>query len=164
MAKSIPSRPALILGAALFPLALSLASCAAPLGMAMVEIGAGTGASAGVSHTLNGITYKTFTAPADQVHQATQRALAGMGIPVDSDRMDDQVRKITAHATDRDIDIEIESLTPKTTRLRVVASESLVFKDSATATEIIVQTAQVLDDLQAARARPTRFAKGRANS
>lgn len=133
---------------------LTLPGCAAPLGMAMLEIGAGTGASVGANHTLGGITYKTFTASADDVHAATRSALTSMGIPVDKDaRPEDGTRKMTAHANDRDIDVEIEAVTPKTTRLRVVAAENIIFKDSATATEIIMQTAQALDDLQEARTR-----------
>ncbi len=142
--------------------ALALQGCAAPLGLAALEIGASTTASAGVSHTMGGITYKTFTASQNDVHTATRKALTTMGIAVDSDQPDPTTRTIKAHASERDIDIEIESLTPKTTRLRVVASEDVVFKDSATATEIIIQTAQALDDLPAARTRPSRAAKSRS--
>ncbi|MDA8231488.1 MAG: DUF3568 family protein [Magnetospirillum sp.] len=133
--------------------ALMLQGCADPFSLAMLEIGAGTGASAGINHTLGGITYKTFTAPADDVHAATLKALTAMDIPVDGDTLDDKTRTIKAHAADRDIGIKIEALTPRTTRLRVVASEDVVFKDSATSTEIIIQSAQALDDLQAERAR-----------
>lgn len=134
-------------------IALTLQGCTAPLGMAMVEIGAGTGASAGVNHTLSGITYKTFTAPSEDVHAATLKALEAMDIPVDSDAVEDKTRKIKAHATDRDIGIEVEAVTDRTTRLRVVASEDVIFKDSSTATEIILQSAQALDDMQAERSR-----------
>jgi hypothetical protein len=71
---------------------------------------------------------------------------------------------MNAHANDRDISVEVEALTPRTTRLRVVASEGMIFKDSATATEIIVQTSQALDDLQAARPpRRTRLSKSANN-
>ncbi|HTH16669.1 MAG TPA: DUF3568 family protein [Magnetospirillum sp.] len=145
-------------------LLLGLPGCAAPVGMAMMEIGASTGAGVGVSHTLNGITYKTFTAPADDVHTASRKALGTMGIAIDSDQQEPGVRKIGAHANDRDITVEIETVTPRTCRLRVVASESLIFKDSATATEIIMQTSQALDDLQAARPRRTRLSRASNNS
>lgn len=154
-----PLRAALAVG-----LLLELPGCAAPVGMAAMEIGASTGAGVGVSHTLNGITYKTFTAPADDVHVATKRALGTMGIALESDKQEQTVRKITAHANDRDIFIEVESVTPKTTRLRVVAEESVIFKDSATATEIIIQASQALDDLQAARPRRTRLSRASANN
>jgi len=144
-------------------LLLGLPGCAAPA-LALLEIGAGTGASAGVSHTLNGITYKTFTASAEDIHQATRRALGAMGIPIDADQSDAQLRKISAHANDRDITIEIEEVTPKTSRLRVVAAENYIFKDSATASEIIVQASQAFDDMQAARPKSrARIAKSPTN-
>ena len=41
-------------------------------------------------------------------------------------------------------EVEFESLTPKTTRMRVVADSEALIKDSATATEIILQTERVL--------------------
>jgi hypothetical protein len=144
--------------------ALMAQGCAAPLGLAIAEIGAGTAASAGISHTLGGISYKTFTAPSEDVHIAARRALDTMGIACQSDTLDDGTRQLNATASDRDIDIEIEALTPKTTRLRVVASEYVVLKDSATAAEIIMQTAHALEDLAAqrtARASRSRVAKSR---
>ena len=63
-------------------LLLGRPGCAAPA-LALLEIGAGTGASAGVSHTLNGITYKTFTASAEDIHQATRRALSECFVSAD---------------------------------------------------------------------------------
>ena len=41
---------------------------------------AGVGASAGVTHTMGGITYRTFTAPLPKVKNATMTALNRMGI------------------------------------------------------------------------------------
>jgi len=52
---------------------------------------------------------------------------------------------ITARAADRDIDIEIEALTPNTTRLTVVAKkDGGLIRDSATATEIILQAEKLV--------------------
>ena len=50
---------------------------------------------------------------------------------------------IKANATDRDINIELEALSPNTTRMRVTASSGFI-RDSATATEIIIQTERFL--------------------
>jgi hypothetical protein len=133
--------------------ALSLQGCAAGLGMTLLGVGAGTASSAGINHELGGIAYKTFTAPPADVHAATRMALKTMGIPVEKDEASSANRSLTAHANDRDIDIQIEEVTPRTTRLRVVASEFVVLKDSATATEIIMQTAQALDTLPPSRPR-----------
>ena len=51
---------------------------------------------------------------------------------------------IKAKAANRSIEVQFESLTPKTTRMRVTADSDGLFKDSATATEIILQTERVL--------------------
>jgi hypothetical protein len=64
-----------------------------------------------------------------------------MQIKVIETTRDGNKQVITARATDRDIEIEIESLTPNTTRLTVTASkQGSLLRDSATATEIILQT------------------------
>lgn len=142
-----------LLAGAITALALSLQGCAG-IGLTLLGVGAGTGAGVGVNHTLGGIAYKTFTAPAEEVHAATRSALNQMAIPVTRDETEEpRMRVMAAKANDREIDITIESVTPRTTRLRVVASEDVVFKDSATATEIIMQTAQALDTLQAGKSR-----------
>lgn len=123
---------------------LTVQGCAAPVGLTMLGIGGGTAAGAGVEHTMNGITYKTFTAPVEQVHAATRQALAQMAIAIDQDTKTDSGRTMVCKAADREIDIEFEALTPRTTRMRVVANQGLIFKDSATSTEIILQTADTL--------------------
>ncbi|MEW5729890.1 MAG: hypothetical protein AB1918_18820 [Pseudomonadota bacterium] len=139
--------------------ALLLQGCAGGLGMTLLGVGASTGATTGISHTINGIATKTFTVPSDDLRAATLAALGTMDMPVEADILvadetqEATVRQITAAASDRDIDIEIEEVTPRTSRLRVVASKNLLFKDSATATEIILQTERALAALQDARAR-----------
>lgn len=155
--RSLLSRPPVMVVATL-AVAMSLQGCAGGLGLTLLGIGASTGASTGINHTLGGIAYKTFTVPSDDLHAATLAALGAMDMPVDKDEMSAtpdtaNIREITASAADREIDIEIEEVTPRTTRLRVVASKDVLFKDSATATEIIMQTALALDELQAAKAR-----------
>lgn len=150
----IPSHR-LVAASAALSCALLLSGCAGGIGLTLLGIGGGTAASAGVNHTLGGIAYKTFTAPPDDVHAAALSALASMKMPVEKDDTgeNDSVRQVMAKASDRDVEIEIEEITPSTTRLRVVASQDILFKDSATATEIIMQTAQALDQLQTAKTR-----------
>jgi len=105
----------------------------------------GVGASAGVSHTLTGVTYRTFTMPKARVKSATMAALNKMGIKVISSSRVDGSEVIKAAATDRDIEVELEPLTPNTTRMRTVARNGLFF-DSATSTEIILQTERILNN------------------
>jgi hypothetical protein len=132
----------------LMPLAAAilLQGCAAA-GLAVVGAGAGVGMGTGVEHELSGIGYKVFTTPVDAVHHATRATLARLAMPITADTRTKDGWSLTATAADRTIDIELERLTPRTTRMRVVANKGdLFFKDSATSTEIILQTAQTLQD------------------
>ena len=104
----------------------------------------GIGGAVGVNHAMSGIVYKTFTEPLPKVKRATLTALKQMEIPVDTVEKTKQGELIKAKASNRAIEVEFESLTPKTTRMRVVADSDGLIKDSATATEIILQTERAL--------------------
>jgi uncharacterized protein DUF3568 len=115
-------------------------------GCAAVAVSAaGVGMATGVSHTLGGIVYKTFAAPEPKVRRSTMAALGRMKIDVVETAKDGNKETIKARASDRNIEIEIEALTPKTTRITVTASiEGSLLRDSATATEIILQTEKLV--------------------
>jgi hypothetical protein len=103
---------------------------------------AGIGGSQALSHTINGITYRTFTATAPEVKVAAMNALWRMKIKVVSDGKPDKnnLRTITAKANGRNIEVQIEPISDNATRMRVVAKSGGIFYDSATADEIIQQT------------------------
>lgn len=117
---------------------LSTTACA-PLALTAL----GVGVSTGVSHTLSGISYRTFAEPMPRVKGASLKALQHMQIKVAATGKIDNGTSIKAKAADRDINIELEALSPNTTRIRVTASSG-IFSDSATATEIIMQTERFL--------------------
>lgn len=117
---------------------VSLAGCES---MALTAFGVGS--SAGVSHTLNGYAYRTFTAPEARIKVATLAALQRMSIKVSGSRKTKGGEIILAKAENRDIEVELESLSPNTTRMRAVAHAGLL-NDSATALEIISQTERTL--------------------
>ena len=120
-------------------------ACVLSSGCAAVALtGLGVGAAVGVNHTLNGIVYRTFTEPLPKVKRATLVALKQMAIPVEKVEKTDEGEVIKAKANNREIEVEFESLTPKTTRMRVIADSDGIIKDSATATEIILQTERVM--------------------
>ena len=101
-----------------------------------------------VDHTLSGVVYKTFSASLPKVRSATLTSLKSMEIEVNESKAMEEGEgwEIKAAAVNRDIDIKLEQLAKKATRMRVVvAKDGGVFRDSATGTEIIIQTAQVLD-------------------
>ncbi|HLX81518.1 MAG TPA: DUF3568 family protein [Burkholderiales bacterium] len=110
----------------------------------LAVMAAGVGGSAAVTHTLNGITYRTFTAPLAKVKYASLSALDRMGIKSRPAEKIAHGELIKASANAREIEIEFESLTPSTTRMKVIARDGGVFYDSATATEIILQTEKQL--------------------
>ena|SRR5258706_7949545 len=105
----------------------------------------GVGMATGVSHTLSGMVYKTFTTPQAQVKHATYGALNRMQIKVVSSKREGTTEVIRAKASDRDIAIELEALTPNTTRMTVTAKkDSGILRDGATATEVILQTEKLV--------------------
>lgn len=123
-------RMALILGAS-----VGLSGCGA---LAMTALG--VGASAGVNHTANGISTRTFTATAPQVRTASLVALQRMAIPVESIEQRDGAEVIKAKSADRRIEVEIEAMSKSTTQIRATAKLNLFVHDGATAKEIVEQT------------------------
>lgn len=124
---------------ALIVLAASTTACD-PVTLTAASLGAGVG----VSHTLGGIIYRTFTAPMRTVEEGSVVAMKDMGVKVVSRTTNKEgERVINATAKDREIEVLLEPLSPRTTRMRVIASNGLL-KDSATATEIMLQTERVL--------------------
>ena len=120
-------------------------ACAAtiPLGgcVAVGLTALGVGMATGVSHTLGGIVYKTFTLPQARVKKAALAALARMQVNVLKVTKVGATEVILAKAGDRDVEVELEALTGSTTRMSVtVKKDGGLLRDSATATEIILQT------------------------
>jgi len=117
--------------------ATSLSGC-----IAAATSAAGMGGSAAITHTMNGITYRTFTSPQAKVRVATIRALERMQIQLVSDSMQNKsnIRYVMAKTTERKIEIQLEPISPNATRMRVVAKGSGLFYDASTAEEIIQQT------------------------
>ncbi len=115
---------------------LSLGGCVA-VGLTAL----GIGMSSGVSHTLSGMVYKTFTTSQSHVKRGAMTALQRMQIKVLESKRKGSTETIVARAGDRDIEIELEALTPNTTRMLVTAKkDGGILRDGATATEVILQT------------------------
>jgi hypothetical protein len=123
---------------------LVLNGCAA-VGLTLFGVGAGVATGTGVAYTLDGVAYRTFTAPLPQVENATLVALNRMGIRVEGTEKTDQGKTIKATGSDRQIEVELERISSNTTRIRTVAKDGVFFKDRATATEIILQTEKILN-------------------
>jgi hypothetical protein len=134
------NRYSFLLSLSLFPM---LYGCAA-VGLTLFGVGAGVTTGTAVSYTLDGVAYRTFAAPLPEVEKATRTALYKMGIPVEATAKIEQGKSIKATTSDREIEIELEIVSSRTTRMRTVAKQGIFFKDRATATEIIIQTEKVL--------------------
>lgn len=132
--------------AAVLACAALLPGCEA-VALTMFGVAAGVSTGSAVSYTLDGIAYKTFTAPAPTVRRATLAALRKMDLKVQPTEPSQNgvAPSIIATGKDRQIEIELEPISPQTTRIRVVAKDGIFFKDKATAAEIIYQVADALE-------------------
>lgn len=123
--------------------ALGSQGCAA-VGLTLFGVGAGVSSGTGVSYTLDSIAYKTFAASETELRAATVQTLKRMAIDVTETQKTETGTDITATAGDRTVDIEIDRITPRTSRMRVVVKKGWFLRDRATAGEIVVQTADTL--------------------
>jgi hypothetical protein len=125
---------------------LALAAATALQGCVAVGLTAlGVGMATGVSHTLSGMVYKTFSTSQASVKKATYGALNRMQIKVVDTKRKGSTETIVAKAGDRDIEVELEALTPSTTRMLVTAKkDGGILRDGATATEVILQTEKLV--------------------
>jgi hypothetical protein len=128
-----------IAGAAVTTMALAAGTCLGYLGIT----GLRSDYVDGNGCWRTGIAYRTFSVPLPKVRSAVMTAFDRMGIAVGSKEKIENGERFTAKASDREIEIELEAITPKTTRMRSTA-RSGIFRDAATATEIILQTERVL--------------------
>ena len=119
---------------------VSLTGCE-PLALSIVGAGAGTALRYSL---VDGVTYRTFTAPAADVKHASLEALQRMGIAFESFDRYEYGELIYARAENRNIEIEIEPISPRATRVRIAAKSGGFLYDSATASEIVAQTERVL--------------------
>jgi hypothetical protein len=114
-------------------------------GCAVVAVGALAAAAAGVTYTVLGTAEKTYDEDYDTVVAALQKALANLDIKTgDTKKTEENGKVVTteiqAFARDLTIQISIERISDKATRVVVDASKKYVIKDAATAGEILIQT------------------------
>ena len=129
---------------------LGLAGCE-PLAISVL----GAGAGAALRYGIDGVSYRTFTAPAPVVREASLAALERMGITLRSTDRFEGGEVIYANSDKRTIEIEVEPISAKATRVRIAAKNGGFFYDTATASEIIAQTERLLES--AARGASANF-------
>ncbi len=122
-------------------LALQLSACAlTPLAVPVAV----SGSAAGIGYTLTNVAYKTISRPEADVEAALRKALKKMDIREKKREASNGVVKVSAETEKLTITIELEKITPTVTRISVDAVKSILVKDKATATEIIVQTEKAM--------------------
>src|SRR5260221_10514375 len=105
----------------------------------------GAGASTAIRYNMDGVASRAFPAPAAAVKNASLAALERMGLTHDATIPFDTGETIYARAPNRDIEIDIETITKHATRLRIVAKGGSFLYDTATATELVQQTDRLLE-------------------
>lgn len=120
-------------------LLFGIAGCE-PLALSLIGAGAGTA----LRYSLDGGTSRTFTASAVDVKHASLAALEHMGIAFQSFDRFEHGELIYARAENREIEIEIEPISARATRMRIAAKNGGFLYDNATAREIVAQTERLI--------------------
>jgi uncharacterized protein DUF3568 len=134
-----------------------LGGIALMLAVALASQGCAGMAGQSVNYTLDGVAYRTFSAPLDQMQRATLTTFRRMDLALQRDEMnDDGCRELVAAAGDRTIHVELEKLGARTTRMRITAKQGWLLRDRAAAGELLVQTERALSDSPAVSQRRER--------
>jgi hypothetical protein len=115
------------------------------VGVALLGSATSAVTGTGVSYTVDSKAQRAFNAPMGEVKTSLQTALGDMGFLVETDEKTPEGQRIVARANGREVEAELESVTPKTTRVVVVVREGWFWKDRATAVEIVEQTSRGVD-------------------
>lgn len=113
--------------------------CTAAMGVTLLGTAAATATKTGISYTFDSRAQKTFAAPVSPVRQNILVALEEMAFRLESHENEGDRERILAKAEGREVEVELEAITPRATRVRVLVHEGLFWKDRATAEEIIEQ-------------------------
>ncbi len=153
----IPKRFRTVSAAAALGLCLLVSGCGAlPVTFLSVLPVMVSGAGGGIAYTMTNVAYQTFSFPGERVTASVHSALAKMEIPVDSTAEIEDGVEIVALTRKLSIYIEIEEITPSTTRVKVNAKRGAILKDKATAKEILVQIGAVLEKIHTVKDAETK--------
>jgi len=116
-----------------------LSGCAT---LALSALGAGAGI--GIPYVMADCADRTLNYPYSQVNHATPLVLQKLDITLIEKVPTEKGERIRALASEINIIIDIQQITPKATRVTVNATKKTVVKDKATAEEIISQLEKML--------------------
>jgi hypothetical protein len=120
-----------------------LPGCAAVVlpAAAVSVLGAAAGAAvqAGTEYTASGAAYRTLVVPVDEVAWAMHQTFQTMGFAIERDEATAEGRRMTVRAEDRTIKVRVQRLSAATSRIRLLVTQDLIFRDRSTASEILAQ-------------------------
>jgi Protein of unknown function (DUF3568) len=126
--------------AVILAVALALASLIFT-GCAVVAPIALTSTTMGVAYYYMNVSEKTCVYDLDTMNRASVVTLKRMGFRLGEQFKDeDGDRKILAETEELNVTVKLKKVTPKCTKIKVTAKKSVVMRDKATASEIILQT------------------------
>ena len=102
------------------------------------------GASGGVAYSVTNIAYKTIPCPIDQVDLANRLALMKMGIKYVEVTKTENRTRIFAKTPELKIYIDLNKITPKSTKISVDAKKNFLVRDKSMAEAIIDETEAML--------------------
>ena len=102
------------------------------------------GASGGVAYSVTNTAYKTIPFPFDQVDLANRLALMKMGIKYVEVIKTENRARLFAKTSELKIYIDLNKITPKSTKISVDAKKNFLVKDKSTAEAIIDETEAML--------------------
>lgn len=136
--RRIPRRAVSVLAACLLA-AGALSGCSS-----LVAGGAAGATVAGVEYTLTGVAYRTVSADLTAAKKAVQQALEQLDLHPSGPVNTESGAKFIAVTPKLNINVELERITSRATKIYVDAKAGLIQKDKATAAEIIRRAVQNL--------------------
>jgi len=103
-----------------------------------------SGVGSGATYSFFSTAYKTETYPLKNVYRACLQALRTMAIKVHTVERKGEAFMVKGLAGKRKVVLELETVTPVTTNVTIGVYKNVIFKDKATAEEIIHQMALAL--------------------
>jgi hypothetical protein len=123
----------------------ALALPVAGTGISLVT-GAGTLVKAGTEFTSSGVASRAFPLTLDDTRNVVIETLERLAVPLRASEETKRGWRIDAQASRRDIDIQLERLTPRLTRMRLVVKQGWFVRDRTTASEIIAQMERIITE------------------
>jgi LysM repeat protein len=114
--------------------------------VATIAIGALSGIGEIIKYSMANVAEKTFTDPIQEVGPASKDALKNMNFEVKNVEMSNDEHKIYASTKKLKIKMTLKPVSANSTKVTVDISKNGIFKDKATATEIISQIQIILDE------------------